>query len=157
MLSRLPYPVFRIADHVRADICNGPCLCLVQALLKTPRPSADRPLAKSERGPFLIRGWHQRRGDIHGKRSHGIKNTNSSNSTSKLRHKFKFYSQQSEWLTITLIRLKCNVSMRKSESEMAGLNRLPLILTAKQQQTSPQFFTLETFRSFHNGTCAIAM
>ena len=46
--------MFRIADHVRDDFCNGPCLCLVQALLKTPRPSADRPLAKSERRPFLI-------------------------------------------------------------------------------------------------------
>ena len=26
--------VFRIADHVRADIWSGPRLCLVQALLK---------------------------------------------------------------------------------------------------------------------------
>jgi len=46
--------VFRIADHVRADICNGLYLCLVQAILKTLRPSADRPLAKSQRRPFLI-------------------------------------------------------------------------------------------------------
>jgi hypothetical protein len=48
--------VFRIADHVRPDICNGPCLCLVQALLKTPRPSA-----KSERRPFLIRQFRRSR------------------------------------------------------------------------------------------------
>src|SRR5271154_544421 len=32
-----------------------PLICLVQALLKTPRPSADRPFAKSQRRPFLIR------------------------------------------------------------------------------------------------------
>src|SRR5271155_249856 len=48
---QLAYSVFRIADHVRADICNRPCLCLVQALLKTPPPSVDRPLATSERRP----------------------------------------------------------------------------------------------------------
>ena len=47
-------PVFRIADHVRTDIGDGPCLCLVQAFFKTPCPCSDGPLAKSERRPFLI-------------------------------------------------------------------------------------------------------
>jgi hypothetical protein len=51
--------VFRIAHHVRADICNRPCLCLVQALLKTPRPSVDLPLAKLDRRSFLIRHFRR--------------------------------------------------------------------------------------------------
>src|SRR5271154_686784 len=54
--SDLWSPVFRIAD-----ICNGPCLCLVQALLKTPRPSADQLLAKLQRRPFLIRQFRRSR------------------------------------------------------------------------------------------------
>src|SRR5271163_2631308 len=59
--ARVSKAVFRIADHVLAGICNRPCLCLVQALLKTPRPSADRPLAKSQRRPFLIRQFRRSR------------------------------------------------------------------------------------------------
>jgi len=56
-----------------------------------------------------------------------------------------------------LILLKCNVPMRKSENEMAGLNRLPLILTCKTATDMTEIPYNIDFSIISEDTCAIAM